>query len=43
MSEIDRYLELAQQRVGEGFDPFACLYPAMVGMVLAGTADALSV
>ena len=43
LSEIDRYLEIAQQRVGEGFDPFACLYPAMVGMVLAGTADALRV
>jgi uncharacterized protein len=43
LSEIDRYLALAQQRLSEGVDPIGCVYPAMAGMVIAGTADALAV
>lgn len=40
LSEIDRYLVTAQDRLAQGLDPIACIYPAMVAMVLAGTPDA---
>jgi uncharacterized protein len=40
LAVIDRYLAIAQGRLGEGSDPLACVYPAMVAMVLAGTPDA---
>jgi predicted TIM-barrel fold metal-dependent hydrolase len=43
LQEMDRYLALSQQRMAEGVHPFGCLYPAMVAMVLAGTAEAIPV
>ncbi len=43
LKEIDRYLAIAQQRLAESADPLALVFPAMIGMVLAGTAEALSV
>lgn len=43
LAEVDRFLELAQQRLAEGVDPIGLVYPAMIGMVLAGTAEALAV
>jgi hypothetical protein len=41
LNEIEHLLTIAQQRLAEGLDPFASVYPAMVAMVLAGTAEAL--
>lgn len=43
LNEIDRFLALSQQRLAEGEDPIGLVYPAMIGMVLAGTAEALAV
>jgi len=43
LNEIDRYLALSQQRLAEGTDPVGLIYPAMIGMVLAGTAEPLAV
>jgi uncharacterized protein len=43
LGEVDRYFEQAQQALAEGSDPIGLVYPAMIGMVLAGTADALAV
>lgn len=41
LNEAEHFIALAQQRMGEGMDPFACLHPAMAAMVLVGTAEAL--
>jgi hypothetical protein len=43
LGDVDRFFALAQQRLAEGTDPIGLVYPAMIGMVLAGTADALAV
>jgi predicted TIM-barrel fold metal-dependent hydrolase len=42
LQEADRFIALAQQRLAEGLDPIGCVYPAMVAMILTGTAEALS-
>lgn len=42
LREADRLIGLSQQRVAEGVDPIGCIYPAMLAMVLVGTAEALS-
>jgi predicted TIM-barrel fold metal-dependent hydrolase len=42
LHEADRYIAAAQQRLAEGLEPIACVYPAMLAMVLTGTAEALS-
>jgi len=41
LQEVDRFIALAQQRVAEGMDPVGSIHPALVAMVLAGTAEAL--
>jgi predicted TIM-barrel fold metal-dependent hydrolase len=41
LQEADRFIALAQQRLAEGIDPLGCVLPAIVAMVLVGTADAL--
>ncbi|HWI71718.1 MAG TPA: amidohydrolase family protein [Baekduia sp.] len=41
LHEAERYIALAQQRLAEGLDPIALIYPAMIAMVLTGTAEAL--
>ncbi|HEY6762219.1 MAG TPA: amidohydrolase family protein [Baekduia sp.] len=41
LSEAERYIALAQQRLAEGLSPVAVIYPAMIAMVLVGTAEAL--
>lgn len=43
LGEADRFLALAQQRLAEGTDPIGLVYPAMIAMVLVGTAEALAV
>jgi uncharacterized protein len=43
LGDVDRFLALAQQRLAEAGDPFGPITPAMVAMVLAGTAAADSV
>jgi uncharacterized protein len=43
LEEADRFLALAQQRLAEGTDPIGLVYPAMIAMVLVGTAEALAV
>jgi predicted TIM-barrel fold metal-dependent hydrolase len=41
LGEAERLIALAQQRLAEGLDPIALVYPAMIAMVLTGTAEAL--
>jgi hypothetical protein len=41
LQQADRFIALAQQRLAEGVDPIGCVYPAMVAMILTGTAEAL--
>jgi predicted TIM-barrel fold metal-dependent hydrolase len=41
LQEADQFIALAQERLAEGVDPIGCVYPAMVAMVLVGTAEAL--
>jgi predicted TIM-barrel fold metal-dependent hydrolase len=41
LNEADGFLALAQQRLVAGMDAFACVHPALIAMVLAGTAEAL--
>ncbi|HWI75410.1 MAG TPA: hypothetical protein VNT55_25840, partial [Baekduia sp.] len=41
LHEAERYIALAQQRLAEGLEPIALIYPAMIAMVLTGTAEAL--
>jgi hypothetical protein len=40
LNDADAFLAMAQQRLGEGMDPIACVHPAMTAMVLCGTAEA---
>jgi len=42
LQEMDRFLAVSQQRMADGVHPFGCIYPALVAMVLAGTAEAVS-
>jgi uncharacterized protein len=41
LQEVERFIADAQQRLAEGLEPIALVYPALVAMVLAGTAEAL--
>jgi predicted TIM-barrel fold metal-dependent hydrolase len=41
LNEADGFLAIAQERLAEDGDPFACVHPAMTAMVLTGTAEAL--
>jgi predicted TIM-barrel fold metal-dependent hydrolase len=41
LGEAERFIADAQQRLAEGLDPIALVYPAMMAMVLTGTAEAL--
>jgi predicted TIM-barrel fold metal-dependent hydrolase len=41
LGEAERYIAQAQQRLAEGVEPIALVYPAMIAMVLTGTAEAL--
>jgi predicted TIM-barrel fold metal-dependent hydrolase len=42
LQEMDRLIALTQQRMSEGLHPLGCIFPALVAMVLAGTAEALA-
>jgi hypothetical protein len=41
LHEAERFIALAQQRLAEGLEPIGLVYPAMVAMILTGTAEAL--
>ena len=41
LGEAERFISDAQQRLAEGLDPIGLVYPAMMAMVLTGTAEAL--
>jgi predicted TIM-barrel fold metal-dependent hydrolase len=41
LQELDRLIALTQQRMVEDVPPLGCIYPALVAMVLAGTAEAV--
>jgi hypothetical protein len=41
LQEMDRLIAVSQQRMAEGVHPLGCIYPALVAMVLAGTAEAI--
>jgi predicted TIM-barrel fold metal-dependent hydrolase len=42
LQEMDRFIAVSQQRMADGVHPFGCIYPALVAMVLAGTAEAVA-
>jgi predicted TIM-barrel fold metal-dependent hydrolase len=41
LNQADRFIALSQQRLAEGADPIGCVYPALMAMVVTGTAEAL--
>jgi uncharacterized protein len=43
LQKMDRFVAVSLQRLAEGVHPIGCVYPALVAMVLAGTAEAISV